>query len=228
MPTTLRHEYKFFITPGDDLALTILLDRLLKRDENGDEWGVYPIRSLYFDDAYDRAYFDKLDGVRDRDKYRLRVYHYSDKVIRLERKSKRGDYIEKTSIEVTRDEADRLIACDVTGLENHPKPLMREMYRLMRTKLLRPAVIVDYDRQAFLHPAENTRITLDRQLRTGLYCLDFFNFSIPTMPPLRPGESILEVKFDKYLPDYLRPVLASIRANRSAISKYVHSRTPQF
>ncbi len=228
MPVTLRHELKYFITPGDDMLLTCLLDRLLVRDQNGDENGVYPIRSLYFDDAYDRAYHDKIDGVRDRDKFRLRIYHHSDAVIRLERKSKRGDFIEKTSVEVTREVAERLIAGDVEGFERSENALLRQMYTLVRTRLLRPAVLVDYQRQAFIHPAENVRITLDRQLRTGLYNLNMFDPDVPTLPPLSPGESILEVKYDRRLPDYLRPVLASVHASRSAISKFVHCRTFQF
>ena len=35
----------------------------------------YNVRSLYFDDAFDSAYFDKVDGVAARDKYRLRIYN---------------------------------------------------------------------------------------------------------------------------------------------------------
>ena len=43
--------------------------------------------------------------------------------------------------------------------------------------------IVDYLREAYLHPAEEVRITFDMQLRTGLNSIDLFNPYIPTVPP---------------------------------------------
>ncbi len=97
-----RHEYKYFIDFGEYAHLSRTLDYVLYRDKNGDEFNEYHIRSLYFDDEYNTAFADKLRGVQDRDKYRIRIYNFSDKLIRLERKSKYGDGIAKQSIAITR------------------------------------------------------------------------------------------------------------------------------
>ena len=69
----------------------------------------YMIRSLYFDDCYECAYEEKLAGVEARSKYRIRIYNYSDSIIKLECKHKEGQYIHKTSATLTRAEAGNFI-----------------------------------------------------------------------------------------------------------------------
>ena len=80
----LRHEQKYFINEMQYHLLSSALDRVLWRDPNGDENNEYHIRSLYFDTVFNDAYFDKIDGDQNRDKYRIRIYNLSDRVIKLE------------------------------------------------------------------------------------------------------------------------------------------------
>ena len=91
----------------------------------------------------------------------------------------------------------------------------------MRTHLLRPAVIVDYIREAYISDAEEVRITFDKQIRTGLGSHDMFDPSIPTYPIFDDPVEVLEVKFDEFLPSYLQSILSCVTAQRSAVSKYV-------
>lgn len=206
--------------------LSSLLRATLKPDPNGDENNEYHIRSLYFDTLYDTALHDKINGVSNRDKYRIRIYNRSDRVVRMECKSKYDAYIAKRSQAISRDLADQLIARDPTGLEHTTSGLLRDVYREMRLHLLRPVVIVDYVREAYLHPAEDVRITFDKQLRTGLYATDMFNPDVPTLPVFPHDEMILEVKFNRVLPSYISNILSSAAgwATRSAISKYCYCR----
>ena len=95
------------------------------------------------------------------------------------------------------------------------------MYVEMRTKLLRPRVLVDYVREAFVYPAEHTRITFDKQLATCPGSTDLFNPDLLTLSPLDDKKEILEVKFDTYLPDYIAGLLADTPTENCAISKYV-------
>ena len=215
-----RHELKFYINPGEMEALRARLSPVLSLDPHCRR-GSYAIRSLYFDDAFDSAYNDKQMGVMHRDKYRIRIYNYSDDVIFLERKRKVGDLIQKSSVRITRRLADRLIAGDPTGLQNANNDLLKDMFALMRTRLLRPKVIVDYDREAYIHPVEDVRITFDMNLRTGLTSTELFNPDILTVSPHDRDLEILEVKFDRYLPDFINGLLSGLSADRSAISKYV-------
>ncbi|NCB06161.1 MAG: polyphosphate polymerase domain-containing protein [Clostridia bacterium] len=222
----LRHELKFFINPLEYNVLSRALDAVLDRDPNGDENNEYHIRSLYFDDIYNTALVDKLDGVKNRDKYRIRIYNFSDRFIRMECKTKVGSLISKRSMAIPKLLAEQLIAGDPTGLERTRSGLLRDVYREMRVNLLRPAVIVDYVREAYLHPTEEVRITFDKQLRTGLRSKDLFNPYVPTVSPFDHGEMILEVKFNRVLPPYIRDLLCTHvhSAQNSAISKYVWCR----
>ena len=231
MAVPLRHELKFFISPLQYQVLSRTLKATLNPDPNGDENNQYHIRSLYFDTAYDSALYDKINGTASRDKYRIRIYNFSDQMIRLECKSKFRDLISKRSVRITRDLAEQLISADPTGLESTASGLVSDTFREMRTNLLHPVVIVDYLREAYLHPAEEVRITFDMQLRSGLNSVDMFNPYLPTVPPFDHDEIILEVKYNQVLPPYIASLLTyALRdgACRSAISKYVYCRRFEF
>lgn len=216
-----RHELKYFIHPAELEALRARLQPVLKLDFHCRNGRPYAIRSLYFDDVDDSAYRDKTAGVMHRDKYRIRIYNFSDAEIFLERKRKLGDLIQKSSVQITRRLCDQLTSGNPAGLYRANNQLLQDMYVQMRTRLLRPKVIVDYDRLAWLHPAENLRITFDLNLRTGLNSIDLFNPNVRTICPLDGCEQILEVKYDNYLPDYVAGLLRGIRVDHSAVSKYV-------
>ena len=231
MAVPLRHELKFFISPLQYQVLSRTLKATLNPDPNGDENNQYHIRSLYFDTAYDSALYDKINGTANSDKYRIRIYNFSDQMIRLECKSKFRDLISKRSVRITRDLAEQLISADPTGLESTASGLVSDTFREMRTNLLHPVVIVDYLREAYLHPAEEVRITFDMQLRSGLNSVDMFNPYLPTVPPFDHDEIILEVKYNQVLPPYIANLLTyALRdgACRSAISKYVYCRRFEF
>ena len=220
----LRHELKYHITPAELGVLRGVLRPLMQLDPNGNENNEYHIRSLYFDTINDDALEEKIAGVGNRKKYRIRIYNFSDRVIKLECKSKYGDLISKQSVTIPRDLAEQLIAGDPEGLQRMRHPLFHDVFREMRTRLLRPAVIVDYVREAYIHPAEEVRITFDKQLRTGLYSHDMFNPGLPTYPVFDDPVEILEVKYDEFLPSYLQSVLSGVTAQRSAVSKYTWCR----
>ncbi len=222
----LRHELKFFISEMQYHVLSRQLDHVLQRDPNGDENNEYHIRSLYFDTIFNDAYFDKLDGVQNRNKYRIRIYNLSDRLIKLECKTKVGSLISKRSLSIPRDLADQLIAGDPTDLERTSSGLLSDMYREMTCGLLRPVVIVDYVREAYLHPAEEVRITFDKQLRTGMRSIDLFDPTVPTISPFDNNDIILEVKYNRVMPPYIANLLSTYcpNAQQSAISKYTWCR----
>ena len=216
-----RHELKYFINPAELDVLRARLRPVLELDPHCPGGEPYFIRSLYFDDIHESAWYDKQAGVEHRDKYRIRIYHCSDKEIFLERKRKIGDFIQKSSVQITRRLCDQLCDGNPSGLYKSPNPLLQEMYVQMRTKLLRPRVIVDYAREAYIHPAEETRVTFDLNLRSGLFSHDLFNPELPTVCPHDRNVEILEVKFNNYLPGNVAALLAGVEAERSAVSKYI-------
>ena len=223
MALPLRHELKFQITRTQLEVLRHTVGHVLNLDPNAKKnGGTYHIRSLYFDTAFDDALYDKIAGVKDRDKYRIRIYNLSDAVIFMECKTKVGSLISKRSARISRDLTEQLMAADPTGLENTRSGLLRDVYREMRTRLLHPVVIVDYEREAYVHVAEEVRITFDMRVRTGLNSIDLFNPKVPTVPVLDHDETILEVKYNRVLPPYIRDLLsfACPEAVQTAVSKY--------
>jgi hypothetical protein len=219
----LRHELKFYINLMEYHLLSRALDRVLYRDPNGDpERNEYHIRSLYFDTYDNKAMVDKVNGVRDRDKYRLRMYNLSDRLIRMECKTKIGSLISKRSIVIPRSLSEQLMACDPTGLERTRSGLLQDTFREMTLNLLHPVVLVDYMREAYLYPVEDVRITFDKQLRSGVASCDFFNPDVPMVPPIGDERIILEVKYNHMLPPFIRDLLNTYvrQAQSSAISKY--------
>ena len=98
---------------------------------------------------------------------------------------------------------------------------LRRMYLEFAQRALKPAVIVDYTREAFVFPMEDVRVTFDKNVRTGLRSVDMFNAGIPTYPVIDDYGMVLEIKFNRFLPTYIRSLLQLEASQRSAISKYV-------
>lgn len=82
-----RHELKFIINQHQYFIIRQRLKNMMQQDANVGDTGEYHIRSLYFDDVNNKALHEKLGGIRDRSKYRIRIYNTQDKVIHFEKKS---------------------------------------------------------------------------------------------------------------------------------------------
>lgn len=219
-----RHELKFYINYKDYWLLKGRLKHVLKLDSNANEKGEYFIRSLYFDDIYDTALFEKNFGVCRRAKYRIRTYNMSDKFIKLEKKSKIGAYISKESTSITREEYNLIMNNDLSFLKDSESILKKDYYIAMRNKLLRPKVIVDYEREAYISDISEVRITFDKQLRVAMNSNDIFNPNLATQCLIPMPTMILEVKFNEFLPNVVRNMLNVEAREFTAISKYVFCR----
>lgn len=214
-----RHELKFLISEQEKLVLEKRLEVLMARDTHTED-GAYTIRSLYFDDIWQSAYEEKLAGVEARKKFRIRIYNNRDTSIRLEKKRKEGQYIQKTSVRMTREGAERVIAGDVGFLRDRAENLCQEFYLECRMNGLRPAVVVDYEREPFVYLYGDVRVTFDMHVRAGLYTDNLFDERLPMAEVLEPGQLIMEVKFTEYLPDMIRDILPVADSAYLAFSKY--------
>lgn len=212
-----RHEIKYVISVYEAELLKHRLPALLRPDAHAGPDGGYFIRSLYFDDPDYTAYHEKLSGVKERTKYRIRFYNHDPRVIFLEKKTKDGDLTGKDSVRLTRAGAQAFLRGD-PGL-NKLEGLAGELGRL-RQGVWRPAVIVDYDRFAFTYPDGNVRVTIDMNVRTCPFQTDLFEKRLLTVPALDDGEAVLEVKYDAYLPAPVRALIEGVPKQRTAVSKY--------
>lgn len=220
-----RHEYKFQISPLDR---QILLSRLrpLGLEDPHAQGGEYQVCSLYFDDLQDTALRQKLDGVEDRDKFRLRYYNGDLSFIRLEKKSKRGGLCQKRSARLTQGQAEAILAGRAAALQQSKDPLLTEFYTRLCAGL-RPAALTAYRREPFVYAPGNVRITIDRDIRTGVYarCLDAAQAALVlAAAPDDMNALVLEVKYDAFLPDLIRQAIHLDGRPWTAFSKYAQCR----
>lgn len=217
MDMKFRHEWKHEINTADYLALRSRLYAIAKPEPHGVN-GVYKIRSLYFDDLYDTALKEKINGINFREKFRIRYYNHDTSFIRLEKKSKINGLCNKQQAMLTVPEVQAILDGDYSFMATDPRELVKEFYTKIRTKGLRPKTLVDYDRDAFIFPAGNVRVTLDYHIRTGMLSTDFLNPNSLTVPAS--DAIILEVKWDEFLPDVIRDAVALEGRRSGAFSKY--------
>lgn len=220
----LRHELKYHLTFMQYRILRRKLGAVLKLDSHAGPDGRYHIRSLYFDDFRNTAFFDKMAGIAMRKKYRMRIYDLCDDFIKFERKSKFGNYVFKESAVLSREEADRIINGDVSFLADSDSQLLRCFYLECRRNLLRPVVLVDYLREAYVHPIGDVRVTFDIGLRTGLGPVSFFDCDTSTVTVCEEPGVILEVKFGSVLPQIVRGLFSGGIRPRSALGKFAMCR----
>jgi len=216
-----RHEFKYFINYFEYEILRRKLKLVLKNDKFADENGDYHIRSLYFDDIHNTALYEKQSGVLTRKKYRIRIYNLKDDVIKLEKKERKGQFIYKTSVSITKDEYQKIVSNDIEFMRDSNEPLLSEFYFDIIAFKYKPNVIVDYIREAYILDINNIRITFDKALQTGLYNVDIFDKDIATVDVIEEPKMILEVKYDHFLPDYIRHLIQISSSQRWAISKFV-------
>lgn len=215
-----RNEWKYLISWGEKELITSRIAPLLHPDPNAVNGG-YLIRSLYFDDYWNTAYEQKEAGVLERKKYRIRIYNYSDRSIKLERKKKYGAYIYKQSAKITRSEFEAILAGDYNFLLKSSQPLLQEFYVECRCHNLRPRTIVDYEREPWILDAGTVRITFDQNVRAAVGSFDIFDPSLPCLSVIDPGRLVMEVKFTEFLPKFVQDILPPQRAEMTAVSKYV-------
>lgn len=213
-----RHEYKNKINNMDIILIRQRLMPIAKYDENGRDDGTYFIKSLYFDNYRDKALREKIDGVDKREKFRIRYYNNDTSFIRLEKKSKFNGLCVKESTLITMEQVQKIIDNDTEFLKQSNVPLFQELYAKMNYQILRPKNIVAYERECFVYGPGNVRVTLDTNVR-GSYNTQRFLESDVLMTQLY-HTSILEVKWDEYLPQIIRDAVQLGSRQSSAFSKY--------
>ena len=213
-----RNEIKHIITPADRAMICASMRAVAKLDPHAQEKGRYTVRSLYFDTLDDKALREKIDGVNQREKFRIRYYDGDPSVIHLEKKVKQGGAGYKVSCPLSREEAQKIVDGSIQWMPACGRALVVELYAKMKGQGLRPRTIVDYERIPFVYGPGNVRVTIDYNIRTGLRCVDFLNPGCVTLPT--GGDIILEVKWDDYLPSIIRHAVQVKGRRAAAFSKY--------
>ena len=186
----------------------------------------YFVRSLYFDDPTYSAYFDKMEGLHSRSKFRIRTYaDESDKAAPcfLEIKGRHNNLVYKHRVELgfqsDSDWSDKTDLIKATMASEKNNPILAQFeFDLMR-KRLRPCALIDYQRRPYISIYDSEfRLTFDSDLRA---------WQSETLTPKEfdrtrcflPGYTILEVKFRHQIPSWFHRILQSYEMERRSISK---------
>ena len=220
METKYRHEYKYIITEQQLVFLQQRLDSFVPRDSHTGESGFYNIRSLYFDDYYNRCYYENLNGTDPREKFRIRIYDRSPSRITLECKRKERGKTLKTSCPITGDQCERLMRGEVLTKIGTQHPVLRKLTLEMMNHHMHPVVIVGYDRIPYVYKMGNVRVTLDTKLYSSTDLLRFLDGNITQRPVMAKGLHLLEVKWDEFIPDAIYRACQLDNLSQTAYSKY--------
>lgn len=222
-----RHEYKYLSSASGLTLLEHRLNGLVKLDSHVEE-SCYEIRSIYFDDIYKSCYKQNEAGTDPRAKYRIRAYDCSDEIIVLEKKIKQRGMTRKESVRLSKVQYQQIMAGEyqpmlreLSGKErSQGEELLIQFVTLALTRHMCPAVIVIYERTPYVEANGNVRITFDRNIASSVDFEHFFEKEIVKMPVLQTGEELLEVKYDAFLPRYIKEALTCGELSQTTFSKY--------
>ena len=215
-----RNEIKYLVSETHLVLLENRIRNLIQPDRHAGADGTYQIRSLYFDDFENTYYRENEMGTDPREKFRIRIYNGDPGRISLELKKKQHCMTQKLSCLLTEEQCRELMAGRPLPADPSYPPVLQKMNLLMKTRLLKPKVIVEYDRTPFVEKLGNTRVTFDRNIRSSNAVASFLEKRVPARPIMPAGKQILEVKYDEFLPDYLYRNLQLSHLRQTTFSKY--------
>lgn len=215
-----RSENKYIVNIAE---IEVLRNRIMEicEPDQYSEGGEYGIRSLYFDDYTGSSYYDNEIGVDPREKYRVRIYNCSTDVIVLERKIKVNGKISKDRAFISKHVLDavmegRLEDIDVT----EDNPLLNRFLQACYTQYLRPTVIVDYVREAYVSEIDDIRITFDKEISFSSDVKNFLDPDLFLQPIMPVGKELMEVKYTEFLPEHIHQSLNLGKLQQTTFSKY--------
>ncbi len=188
----------------------------------------YIVRSLYFDTPHLDFYYQKMDGLQIRKKLRIRAYnnnHPAESYGFIEIKRKYTNAVVKERAKYPIPQIDSILSGEETNWlslkhANGSIVLGKFIYNIEKLNL-EPVVLIVYDRDAFIGKLDNReRLTIDYKVR-ACKC-DSLNsiYHEDDLIPVTESICILELKFDDYMPKWMRKLIQRIKVSPEAISKY--------
>ena len=220
MERKFRHEYKYLCESTQNAVLKMKAQGLLQSDKHVSAKGYYHIRSLYFDTLDNQCYWENEAGNDKRDKYRIRIYNANSEKIVLEKKSKEHQMTSKISCPISENLCKKLMKNEPVRITENMSTIQKKLLLEMQLKVMRPVVIVEYQRFPYVEKNGNVRITFDENISSSNDIDHFLGKKIVARPVLGVGQSVLEVKWDAFLPSYIKEHLSLGTLQWTSFSKY--------
>ncbi|MGN7612041.1 VTC domain-containing protein [Magnetococcales bacterium HHB-1] len=224
-----RYEFKYLLSkPVRDLVEQEIVQFMNYDGYVHKELGnQYFVRSLYFDNDMATHYYEKIDGIRIRRKFRIRTYGktFSPSMpIYLEEKGRSIDHTFKIRTAINYEHLPLFFDPDqhekVVLLYPDTELIGRFFYDSVRKKI-KPKVLVDYIRCPYTSPYDGKfRITLDSQLMATASNHLFPEEKDAFWRLSQAGYTIMEVKFQRRIPAWFHRMIQAYNLRRLSISKF--------
>jgi len=226
-----RYEFKFLLNKKKAELIENESQHFMKFDENANKKfkNRYFVRSLYFDNINSSNFYEKIDGMKIRKKYRLRTYskvNSSSNLIFLEMKGrtnqrtyKKRTLINSTDLHIFFDKKKYLDLLNIYGKENIViNNFLFDAYR----KNIFPRVLIDYKRRPYINQnGLNFRLTFDSDIVSSKSNKLFDEKNILSWEECRAGYTILEIKFERSIAPWFHRIIQNYNLERLSISKFV-------
>jgi SPX domain protein involved in polyphosphate accumulation len=228
-----RSEYKYYVPLSalDDMRADMLpyldYDPYMAKNEKKE----YTVRSVYFDSVDLFTYREKQAGLKERMKFRIRAYNETspDSISFIEIKRKDGDIVWKDRAKILIKNIDEFIATHDFSLLHSTNGSRRQDERSASNFLfyyltcsLEPLVMVNYEREAFeCKFGSGLRVTFDKNIRAHASQSASQLYIEEHMSYVRNNYFVLEIKFDRFIPNWMKSILTKYYLQRSSASKYM-------
>lgn len=212
----LRHEVKQSISFSDFSILKQMLIMISPND--GVQAKEERIHSLCFEHTEDKGPVKKGGSS---EKFTIRYQNEDLANLRLVKKTKKKDCSLERFSSLSMCDCQRVLAGDYEFLRASEDPLLFEFYNHMKQGEIRPKILVDYTRETYIYRPGNVSITMDSDFCTGFNIIDFLNNKHPMIK--RTGQVIMEVKYDKYLPEIIARLITAekdLKPQKLALAAY--------
>ena len=154
----MRDELKYYISYEEYIILSNLLRKIFQQDKHNQEnLKGYFVRSLYFDSIDNKSFEEKVGGIEERSKYRIRIYNKNSKSVKFEIKSKINYTITKETAVISRGDAEEMQKANYEVMLKYNNKVLNKAYIEFRKRPYYPVVLVDYLREAFFYDANKIR-----------------------------------------------------------------------
>lgn len=218
-----RFEFKYLLPKKEiDATYDILLHNHLVRDpflSNGQDY--YTVSSLYLDSPDFMCYNEKISGIKNRTKLRLRTYSDGNDLdnIFLEIKRKSDAVVIKDRAKINKELYFRCLnSSHRIGGEEIKNKAIQEFIVRQRAYSMGPLIFVRYKRKPLVSRFDNNlRVTLDYDIEASgaKSFVDYDKFNA-----INPNGAVMEIKYNNSLPDWLHRIIQKYELNRQSFSKY--------
>ena len=223
-----RYEFKYILNEQERSEVEEEVSHFMQYDGHVSEQleNAYLVRSLYFDNPESVNYYEKIDGLRSRRKYRLRTYGDSwspDVPIYLEEKGRHKERTFKHRIRIRHKELPLFYSMskrfDLLSLYPNT-PLIENFIFNSTRRSTDPVVLVDYLRRPYMSPYDtNFRITFDARL-VATPASALFPNSGNLWKACDAGYTIVETKFFRRIPAWFHRIIQAHNLRRLSVSKF--------